>query len=71
MQPYLEGCMELCWYSAICDPPLEYVFEIGDQLADFREYTKSGKVVDFVVWPAMYLCKHGPLMCKGVAQFRD
>lgn len=34
----------------------------------FKDYTKTGRYVDFVVWPALYLHEGGPLLCKGVAQ---
>jgi hypothetical protein len=36
----------------------------------FKEYTKSGPTVDFVVWPALYLHENGPLVGKGVAEAR-
>ena len=34
----------------------------------FKQYTQSGKYVEFVVWPAMYLHVGGPILSKGVAQ---
>lgn len=68
MQPYVEACLELCWHSAISDPPLDYDFTV-ENIDDFRGYTKSGDKIDYVVWPAMYLHKHGPLLYKGVVQF--
>ena len=34
----------------------------------YRHYMSSGTVVEFVVWPAMFLHKEGPLIAKGVAQ---
>lgn len=34
----------------------------------FKAYTKNGKYLDFVVWPALYLHKNGPMLSKGVAQ---
>jgi hypothetical protein len=36
----------------------------------FKEYTCRGKYLDFVVWPALFLHKGGPLLNKGVAQGR-
>jgi hypothetical protein len=35
---------------------------------DYREYTNSGKKIDYVVWPALLLHEGGPLLSKGVAQ---
>ena len=34
----------------------------------FKEYTKKGKYVDFIVWPIMYLHRNGPILSRGVAQ---
>ena len=40
--------------------------------AVYRAFMKSGKKVEFYVWPALFLYKpkegRGPLMAKGVAQ---
>lgn len=37
----------------------------------FKDYTKRGRYVKFIVWPALYLNEGGPLLCKGVAQGTD
>ena len=34
----------------------------------YREFTKSGEKVTYVVWPALHLHKDGPVLYKGVAQ---
>ncbi|KAH3806455.1 hypothetical protein DPMN_134776 [Dreissena polymorpha] len=34
----------------------------------FKEYTRRGAFIDFVVWPVMYLHQGGPMLGKGVAQ---
>lgn len=36
-----------------------------------KNYTKSGKLVDFIVWPTLYLCKDGSILAKGVAQCKE
>ncbi|XP_052076577.1 uncharacterized protein LOC127714537 [Mytilus californianus] len=70
LQPYVDKCIELCWYSAISDPPLVYTFEAKQNMDDFRGYTKSGDEIDYVVWPSMYLHEYGPLLYKGVVQYK-
>ncbi|VDI34371.1 Hypothetical predicted protein [Mytilus galloprovincialis] len=70
LQPYVDKCIELCWYSAISDPPLVYAFEANKNVDDFRGYTKSGDEIDYVVWPSMYLHEYGPLLYKGVVQYK-
>ncbi|KAL3879333.1 hypothetical protein ACJMK2_031633 [Sinanodonta woodiana] len=37
-------------------------------LNKFRPYTKSGKIVDFVVWPALFMHEGGPMLARGIAQ---
>ncbi|CAG2229812.1 unnamed protein product [Mytilus edulis] len=69
-EPYVNKCIELCWYSAISDPPLVYAFEANTNVDDFRGYTKSGDEIDYVVWPSMYLHEYGPLLYKGVVQYK-
>lgn len=63
----------------IQDPPLylDVAPLKGDKLNKdtHKEYTKSGTVIKYVVWPALYLyCtdkKKGPLLSKGVVQPED
>lgn len=53
------------------DPPL--VLDFGGSAEGetrFRPYTMSGPVLDYTLWPAMLLHKGGPLVFKGVAQFK-
>ena len=69
-KPYVEACIELCWYSVITCPPIDYIFT-AEKLDDFRGYTKNGEEVDYVVWPAMYLHQFGPLLYQGVVQFKQ
>ena len=54
------------------DPPMFISLDIrrGDTFDEdlYKAYTKSGKTVEFVVWPVLLLHKTGPILCKGVAQ---
>ncbi|KAH3838920.1 hypothetical protein DPMN_112337 [Dreissena polymorpha] len=36
----------------------------------YRPYTLSADVIDFVNWPALYVCQGGSILYKGVAQGR-
>ncbi|KAL3878451.1 hypothetical protein ACJMK2_030801 [Sinanodonta woodiana] len=69
---YIDKCTDVCWYMSVQDPQL--VID-GSKSPDdkfdsikHREYTKKGPYEDFVVWPALYLHKGGPMLSKGVAQ---
>ncbi|XP_052078582.1 uncharacterized protein LOC127716434 [Mytilus californianus] len=72
---YFNKCIAICWNLVIQDPPmyLETV-KLEGKLLDkehYKEYTKSGTKIKYIVWPALYLfCndKKGPLMAKGVVQ---
>ncbi|XP_052794310.1 myosin-1B-like [Mya arenaria] len=72
VKPYVKECVELCWLMSIQDPPVVVAQEVqhGENFdTDFyKAYTKSGPLVDFVVWPALCLHENGPLLCKGIAQ---
>ncbi|CAG2195813.1 unnamed protein product [Mytilus edulis] len=70
---YFETCLKICWQFVIQDPPLFLDFRPlkGEQLNkdNHKEYTKSGSVIRYVVWPALYLHKDkGALLAKGVVQ---
>ena len=53
-------------------PPMHLVFDTTGRFDDayFRQYTKSGKEIDYIVWPYLQLHENGPLLSKGVAQPR-
>ena len=55
------------------DPPLEFSEEAPDRFDTntFKEYTRRGRFTEYVVWPALFLYKKGPLLAKGVAQGSD
>ncbi|KAK3594518.1 hypothetical protein CHS0354_030864 [Potamilus streckersoni] len=73
IRPYLDECVELCFLMNIQEPPLELrglMYTTGTPFDDsaFQPYTKSGKKIEYVVWPAMHLYRDGPLLCRGIAQ---
>ena len=37
----------------------------------FKDFTRKGHFIDFIVWPIMYLHEGGPILSKGVAQGCD
>lgn len=60
----------------IQDPPVYMDTETVQSGKQFntnthKQYTKSGPMVDFIVWPALYLCDGGSILSKGVAQCRS
>ncbi|XP_062578558.1 uncharacterized protein LOC134240488 [Saccostrea cucullata] len=69
---FAEHCLELCWLMQSVQPPVHLDADIpenGHLKTDiFKEYTKKGHTIRYIVWPAMYLHKKGPLLSKGVAQ---
>ncbi|CAC5413586.1 unnamed protein product [Mytilus coruscus] len=75
LEPFVRSCLEVCWYSAIQDPPLCFVFDTGVSWEldtnYFEMFTKTGIYVDFIVWPAMLLHNHGAVLQKGVVQALD
>ncbi|XP_053400467.1 myb-like protein X [Mercenaria mercenaria] len=72
---YLKKCVNICWSMHSNEPPVFVEFpDITENIVfdtnKFKPYTKSGKYIDYIVWPAVYLHEGGPLLCKGVAQGR-
>ncbi|XP_052798129.1 uncharacterized protein LOC128230134 [Mya arenaria] len=74
VKDFVEECFNICWLMSIHDPPvvLDEDFQSGGRFDSeiYKAYTKSGPTNDFLVWPAMFLHKGGPVLCKGVAQAR-
>lgn len=53
----------------IQDPRVHMVTK-DDSTQMYRAYTRSGDVIDYVVWPSLLLFEDGPLLYKGVAQLK-
>ncbi|XP_060602788.1 uncharacterized protein LOC132755870 [Ruditapes philippinarum] len=73
LKPFIKKCIFLGWMMVVQSPPMCLTTcEEGERFDKnkFKEYTKSGPTVDFVVWPALYLHENGPLIGKGVAEAR-
>jgi hypothetical protein len=54
------------------NPPIVLDFELKygyiiDQHS-FSTFRKHGDYVNYVVWPAVYSHKNGPLLCKGIVE---
>ncbi|XP_069131550.1 uncharacterized protein [Argopecten irradians] len=69
---FAKSCVKQCWFMRIQAPPLhiDTELEVGTDInTDFyKNYTEKGKRVGFLVWPALFLHKGGPLLCKGIVQ---
>lgn len=69
---YTVKCLELCWLMNMHNPPVALglppaknsVFDSNF----YKEYTRTGETVNFVVWLPLLLHKNGPLLQKGVLQ---
>lgn len=69
---YTVKCLELCWLMNMHNPPVALGLPLAkDSKFDgtfYKEYTRTGTTVDFVVWLPLLLHKNGPLLQKGVLQ---
>ncbi|KAL3879688.1 hypothetical protein ACJMK2_031975 [Sinanodonta woodiana] len=83
LSEYITSCVSICFMMCTKEPPMYLDFgdlkepaQLRNKTATkmhfdkdkFMSYTMSGNYIDYVVWPAVYLYKDGPLMKKGVAQ---
>ncbi|CAC5416655.1 unnamed protein product [Mytilus coruscus] len=69
---FFEKCVYLCWSMVIQDPVM-YLDDGPIPLTPidkntYKEFVKSGDSVAYLVWPALFLHKDGPLLYKGVVQ---
>ena len=69
---FITKGIELCWLMCIQDPPMVLHFSgtVGNSFDEtlFKAYTKAGKKIKYVVWPAVALYEGGQTLMKGVAQ---
>jgi len=72
IRSFIHQCVYLTWLMAVQDPPVEIepAAEAGARFDQnvYRHHTNTGSRIAFVVWPALRVCKDGPLLCKGVAE---
>ncbi|WAQ98518.1 hypothetical protein MAR_022891 [Mya arenaria] len=70
---YISKCSLFCWTARSHNPPIYVDFmEVTENMrfdmSVYKPYTKAGPLVDYIVWPPIYLHKGGPMLSKGVAQ---
>ncbi|XP_052793225.1 uncharacterized protein LOC128227063 isoform X2 [Mya arenaria] len=70
---FINESVELCWLMAVQDPPVYVDTSVnthGQPLDTnhYKYYTQKGELVDYVVWPVLFLTIEGPLLSKGIAQ---
>lgn len=71
LKAFIMKCLFLGWMMVVQSPPLALASWEMDEKFDkslYKEYTKTGDSVDYVVWPAILLHDKGPVLSKGVAQ---
>lgn len=69
---YIKAVIDLCWLLNVQDPPCTVSWDLrrGEpfQADKYRIYRHSGRQVDYIVWPVLYVYQGGGVLCKGVAQ---
>ncbi|XP_060565754.1 uncharacterized protein LOC132724779 [Ruditapes philippinarum] len=72
LRSYTTRCIELCWLMHVQTPPvlIDTIAKPGSKFDTnkYKQYTKAGKKIDFIVWPVLLLEEGGAVLCKGVAQ---
>lgn len=73
LKPFIELCLFVGWMMVIQSPPMcLYEAQVQPETRFdknmFKEYTTTGPLIDYIVWPAMLLYENGPVVIKGVAQ---
>lgn len=69
---YVNKCVEICWLMNTQSPPLVLAepLHAGQKIDTFqyKEFTKHGDTVSFVVWLPLLIEKDGAVLTKGVVQ---
>ncbi|KAL4230297.1 hypothetical protein ACF0H5_010681 [Mactra antiquata] len=69
---YSKKIIRLCWLMRLQSPPvcIDSIEKKGSSFdkKKYREYTQSGKKIEFVVWPTLLLHEKGGILSKGTAQ---
>ena len=72
VQTYIHQCTELCWLMSVQDPPMAINSTVArDSRFNrdmYKEYTRRGRFIDFVVWPVVLIQDGGAMMAKGVVE---
>lgn len=72
IKEYVIKCAEVCWHMVLQSPQLhmESCFEDEETFNTnkYKHYKTKGNKYQFIVWPALYLHKDGPMLSKGIAE---
>ena len=70
LEIFVANSVEITWWMCVQSPSVYMHTEnIGPVNHNFyKPYTRSGKVVDYFIWPPLLLHESGPLLAKGIVQ---
>lgn len=71
LMSYIKPCAFLIYLAFISKPPLLFTFKKeGDtiDMAELKTYTMTGSVVNYMIWPTIFLYEGGPVLSRGVVQ---
>ncbi|KAL3878813.1 hypothetical protein ACJMK2_031141 [Sinanodonta woodiana] len=74
LSAYASSSVEIVWWMCVQDPPLCMKWTDNKNTKEefdtslYRFYTKSGRYVDYCVWPVLHLYDGGPVLTKGIAE---
>lgn len=79
LKPYIKKCVHVAWLMCVQSPPMAIAAlpKHGEKLDTnlYREYSRRGQIVDFVVWPVVLLKEPQnemlSVMTKGVAEVKE
>ncbi|XP_053400218.1 uncharacterized protein LOC123559198 isoform X2 [Mercenaria mercenaria] len=73
LKPFVVKCLRIGWMMVTQTPPMvlhECPIDADSKFDNnvYKVFTRSGPLVDYVVWPALLLHENGPIIAKGVAE---
>ena len=73
---YIRKCLSLCWLMNMHSNPVFIKFVKASKSTKFdtkafEPFLTSGKYLDYVAWPPLYLHEGGHMLGKGFAEGRN
>ena len=70
LENFVVKAVEITWWMCVQNPEVYLHTEEPGVINHniYKPYTRSGKNVDYFIWPPLLLHENGPLLSKGIVQ---
>ena len=70
LEIYVVKSVEITWWMCVQNPAIHLHTQEPGLINHtfYKPYTRSGKIVDYFIWPPLLLHENGPSLSKGIVQ---